>query len=111
VDGVVVLGSVITDALSAVLLHRCSRTRPIQVPAGGVRPRSEEETGMASGTVKWLNTVRGVGLIAQHGDGPRMFVRFSAIGRGYRKLVEGEMGTFDIEQGPRGPQAANLIRR
>jgi CspA family cold shock protein len=66
---------------------------------------------MAQGTVKWFNAEKGFGFIAQDGGGPDVFAHYSAIsGGGYRELVEGESVTFDIEQGQKGPQAANIVR-
>jgi CspA family cold shock protein len=73
--------------------------------------RAERETSMASGTVKWFNSEKGYGFIAQEGGGPDVFVHYSAINsNGYRELVEGEPVSFDVEQGPKGPQAANVSR-
>jgi cold shock protein len=67
-----------------------------------------EETGMAQGTVKWLNSEKGFGCIAAEGSGPDVFVHFSAItGSGYRSLDEGQRVEFDITQGQKGPQAEN----
>jgi CspA family cold shock protein len=66
---------------------------------------------MAQGTVKWFNAEKGFGFIAQEGGGPDVFVHYSAINTtGYRELNEGETVTFDVEQGPKGPQAANVNR-
>jgi CspA family cold shock protein len=66
---------------------------------------------MASGTVKWFNAEKGFGFIEQAGGGPDVFAHYSSIqGGGYRELVEGETVTFDIEQGQKGPQAANIVR-
>ena len=63
---------------------------------------------MAQGTVKWFNDSKGFGFIAQD-DGPDVFVHFSAItGEGFKSLVEGERVTFDVQDGPKGPQAANV---
>ncbi|WP_100444979.1 cold-shock protein [Glycomyces xiaoerkulensis] len=64
---------------------------------------------MAQGTVKWFNAEKGFGFIAPDGDGPDVFVHFSAIsGTGYRSLEENQRVEFDVEQGKKGPQAANL---
>jgi CspA family cold shock protein len=66
---------------------------------------------MAQGTVKWFNAEKGFGFITQDGSGPDVFVHYSAINStGYRELNEGETVTFDIEQGHKGPQAANVVR-
>ncbi|MER7812950.1 cold shock domain-containing protein [Streptomyces sp900116325] len=66
---------------------------------------------MASGTVKWFNSEKGFGFIAQDGGGPDVFAHYSNIsGNGYRELTEGEAVTFDITQGQKGPQAENIIR-
>jgi len=63
---------------------------------------------MNKGTVKWFNADKGFGFIEVEG-GDDVFVHFSAIqGDGFKTLDEGEVVTFDIEEGDRGPQAANV---
>ena len=63
---------------------------------------------MAEGKVKWFNNSKGYGFIEQEG-GNDVFVHFSAIsGTGYKSLEEGQQVEFDITQGPKGPQAANV---
>ena len=64
--------------------------------------------GAVKGKVKWFNENKGFGFIEQ-GGGPDVFVHFSAIkGDGFRTLAEGQEVEFDIEQGQKGPQAANV---
>ncbi|HET7654180.1 MAG TPA: cold-shock protein [Acidimicrobiales bacterium] len=63
---------------------------------------------MATGTVKWFNPDKGFGFITQDG-GPDVFVHFSAIeGSGYRNLEENDKVEFEVTQGPKGPNAANV---
>ena len=63
---------------------------------------------MATGTVKWFSPEKGFGFILQDG-GPDVFVHFSAItGDGYRNLEEGQQVEFDVTDGQKGPQAANV---
>ena len=65
---------------------------------------------MATGTVKWFNSEKGFGFIAQE-NGPDVFVHFSAIaGSGYKNLAENDRVEFDVAQGPKGPNAANVRR-
>tara|TARA_R110000803_G_scaffold41704_3_gene89574 strand:+ start:13968 stop:14165 length:198 start_codon:yes stop_codon:yes gene_type:complete len=65
---------------------------------------------MASGTVKWFETTKGFGFITPDEGGKDVFAHFSAIKTdGYAKLEEGQQVTFDIEEGPKGPQATNIV--
>jgi CspA family cold shock protein len=65
---------------------------------------------VATGIVKWFNADKGFGFISQSG-GDDVFVHFSAIqSPGYRTLDEGEKVEFDVQQGPKGLQAANVRR-
>lgn len=60
------------------------------------------------GTVKWFNNAKGYGFIGRE-DGPDVFVHYSAItGEGYKSLQEGDAVEFEIVQGQKGPQAANV---
>ncbi len=63
---------------------------------------------MANGIVKWFNDSKGFGFIEQE-DGSDVFVHFSEIkSDGFKSLSEGERVTFDVEQGQKGPAAANV---
>ncbi len=63
---------------------------------------------MANGTVKWFNDQKGFGFIEQE-DGADVFVHHSAINAdGFKSLNEGDRVSFDIEQGQKGPAAANV---
>lgn len=63
---------------------------------------------MAQGTVKWFSDSKGFGFIEQS-DGPDVFVHFSAIqGDGFKTLDEGQRVTFEVTDGPKGPQASNV---
>jgi CspA family cold shock protein len=65
---------------------------------------------MAQGTVKWFNSEKGFGFITKE-DGNDVFVNFSAIqGDGFKTLEEGQRVSFDVTQGNRGDQAANVQR-
>ncbi len=64
---------------------------------------------MATGTVKWFNADKGFGFITQDGGGADVFAHFSAISAsGFRSLEENQRVEFDIEQGQKGLQAANI---
>jgi CspA family cold shock protein len=65
---------------------------------------------MATGTVKWFNETKGFGFISQDNGGDDVFVHFSAIqGDGFKTLAEGAQVSFDIQDGPKGPQASNVV--
>ena len=65
---------------------------------------------MATGTVKWFNNQKGYGFISPE-NGKDVFVHHTAIqGEGYKSLDEGQKVEFDIVQGPKGDQAANVVK-
>ena len=65
---------------------------------------------MANGTVKWFNNQKGYGFISPE-NGRDVFVHHSAIqGDGYKSLDEGQKVKFDIVPGPKGEQAANVVK-
>ena len=65
---------------------------------------------MAQGTVKWFNADKGFGFITND-EGGDVFVHHTAIsGAGYRSLDEGQKVSFDVTQGPKGPQASNVSK-
>ncbi|MCJ7433038.1 MAG: cold-shock protein [Anaerolineales bacterium] len=62
-----------------------------------------------TGTVKWFNGSKGFGFLARE-SGADVFVHFSAIqGDGFKNLEEGQKVEFTVEQGPKGPQATNVV--
>ncbi len=65
---------------------------------------------MQNGIVKWFNAEKGYGFIQQE-DGDDIFVHYSAIQEeGFKSLEEGQAVTFEIVEGERGPQAANVVK-
>jgi CspA family cold shock protein len=64
---------------------------------------------MTTGTVKWFNESKGFGFITPEDGGKDVFVHFSAIqGSGFRTLAEGQRVSFEVEDGPKGPQATQV---
>ncbi len=63
-----------------------------------------------TGTVKWFNDAKGFGFIQQE-NGPDVFVHFSAVqDEGFKSRAENEMVEFEVTDGPKGPQAANVTK-
>ncbi len=64
---------------------------------------------MARGTVKWFSDQKGYGFVTPEGGKKDVFVHYSALqGEGFKTLAEGDNVEFDITQGPKGEQAANV---
>ncbi len=63
------------------------------------------------GTVKWFNDSKGFGFITAE-DGSDVFVHHTSImGNGFKSLAEGEQVSFDVEKGPKGPKAVNVVKQ
>ena len=66
---------------------------------------------MATGTIKWFSDQKGYGFITPEGGKNDVFVHFSALqGEGFKTLAEGQRVSFDITTGPKGEQAANVVK-
>lgn len=90
----------IVQLAAALVPKKTARWDTSRSPRGGNKE--------VHGTVKWFNNSKGYGFIGRD-DGPDVFVHYSAIvGDGYRTLQEGDPVEFEIVQGPKGPQAANV---
>ena len=64
---------------------------------------------MISGTVKWFNESKGFGFIAPSDGSKDVFAHFSQIqSNSFKTLAEGQQVTFEVSQGPKGPQASNI---
>jgi CspA family cold shock protein len=69
------------------------------------------EVGLPEGKVKWFNETKGFGFIEQDGGGQDIFVHYSSIAdKGFKTLREGQRVAFEIIQGPKGPQASNVVK-
>lgn len=78
---------------------------------GILQRKGGEQRMRQTGTVKWFNDAKGYGFI-ERPDGPDVFVHFSAIqGDGFKTLTEGQSLEFDVVDGPKGKQAANVVRQ
>ena len=92
--------------LCAVALER----QPPKTP-GIFETEEVTKTVATKGKVKWFNDAKGFGFIAREG-GPDVFVHFSAIqANGFKSLAEGDRVEFEIVEGQKGPQAANVVKQ
>ena len=65
-----------------------------------------------NGTVKWFHEEKGYGFLTQENGGKDVFVHFRSIAsEGFKTLAEGQSVSFEVEQGQKGPQAANVVVR
>ena len=103
---------------SACTMTTGDRSNPIGDPSGvehargavlrSARSRTQEGSLAEQGTVKWFSNEKGFGFISREGQDD-VFVHFSAIeGEGYKSLTEGQAVEFDVVDGPKGKQAANV---
>ena len=77
---------------------------------GGKREKEGAHVERLKGTVKWFNNAKGYGFLGRE-DGPDVFIHYSSITtEGYKSLQEGDKVEFEIVQGQKGPQAANVTK-
>jgi CspA family cold shock protein len=77
---------------------------------GAIRKKEGAHVERLKGTVKWFNNAKGYGFLGRD-DGPDVFIHYSSITtEGYKSLQEGDKVEFEIVQGQKGPQAANVTK-
>lgn len=91
------------------LALNCAEECPTKATSGAsASARKEEKVSRLKGKVKWFNNAKGYGFIGRD-DGPDVFVHYSGItSEGYKSLAEGDDVEFEIVDGQKGPQAANV---
>jgi cold shock protein len=83
---------------------------PLLLRPSEILIHKKEVEEMAQGTVKWFNESKGFGFITSE-DGSDAFVHHTSIqGNGFKTLAEGDKVSFDIEKGPKGPKAINVVK-
>jgi cold shock CspA family protein len=91
--------------------HHCFMQEPLRQVVGSPLnlPFSILDTTMATGTVKWFNDAKGFGFITPDEGGDDLFAHFSEVkAEGFKTLQEGQKVSFEVKQGPKGKQAANI---
>jgi cold shock protein len=78
-------------------------------PGSGLLQHTSGKPTMQTGIVKWFNDAKGFGFIAPDGGGEDLFAHFSEVRtEGFKTLQENQRVQFDVKQGPKGKQAANI---
>jgi CspA family cold shock protein len=99
----------LTTGLGSHISRRVPRFVPKRLARPGSLPVKDERRAMATGTVKWFNDAKGFGFIAPDDGSKDIFVHHTAIQtQGFRSLAEGQKVEYEVEQGQKGPQAANV---
>jgi cold shock protein len=88
----------------------CTAVGSVSLAVPETANKQDRERMRITGKVKWFNNAKGYGFIEREG-GSDVFVHYSAItGAGFRSLEEGQAVEFEIVDGPKGPQAGNVIK-
>jgi CspA family cold shock protein len=88
----------------------CGLTESRLLGGNPQKKRGGEHVERLKGTVKWFNNAKGYGFLGRD-DGPDVFIHYSSITtEGYKSLQEGDKVEFEIVQGQKGPQAANVTK-
>ena len=91
--------------------HRYATAPAAVIRGSRWNDQQEGRVCMSNGKVKWFNEAKGFGFIEPDGGGRDVFVHYSAIqGEGFKTLSEGQIVSFDLVQGEKGPQAANVTK-